>query len=85
MLEKVYKKKIANVDELWHSVIASLKRGKNLINVWLTQKFDSGMRVLRACVSARRVLRVDTLKIFCDWNKPRDLLWMTISLFVIKM
>jgi len=56
-------------------------RGKNLINVWLTQQFDSGVHVYALVC----LLAVDTLNILCDWNKPCDLLWMTSSLFVIKM
>ena len=62
MQEKVYKTKITNVD-------ASLMHGKN-INMWLTQQFDSGVHVY-TLVS---LLGVDTLNIFYDWNKPRDLL-----------
>ena len=64
MQEKVYMTKIANVDEL----IASLMRGKNLINAWLTQQFDSGVRVYALVC----LLGVDTLNILCDWNKPYD-------------
>jgi len=66
---------------LMNSVIASLMRGKNLINVWLTQQFDSGVHVYALVC----LLGVDTLNIFCDWNKPCDLLWMTSSVFVIKL
>jgi len=46
MQEKVYKTKIANVD-------ASLMRGKNLTNVWLTQQLRQWRARLRACVFAR--------------------------------
>ena len=74
MLEKVYKTKIANVD-------ASLMSGKNLVNLWLKQQFDNGVHVYALVC----LLGVDTLNILCDWNKPRDLLWMTSSLFVIKL
>ena len=58
MQEKV-KTKIANDD-------ASLMCGKNLINVWLTQQFDSGVHVYALVC----LLGVDTLNILCDWNKP---------------
>ena len=71
MQEKV-KTKIANDD-------LSLMRGKNLINVWLTQQFDSGVHVYALVC----LLVMDTLNIFYDWNKPCDLLWMTV--FVIKL
>ena len=73
MQEKV-KTKIANVD-------ASLMRGKDLINEWLTQQFDSGVHVYALVC----LLGVDTLNIFCDWNKLCDLLSMTSSVFVIKL
>jgi len=58
MLEKVYKTKIAN-----NSVIASLMRGKNFINAWLTQQFDSGVHVYALVC----LLGVDTLNIL--WLK----------------
>jgi len=63
------------------SVIASLMRGNNLINVWLTQQFDSGVHVYALVC----LLGVDTLNICFDWNKPYDLLLMTSSMFVIKL
>ena len=66
---------------LMNSVIASLMHGKNLINVWLTQQFDSGVHVYALVC----LLGMDTLNIFRDWNKPCDLLWMTTSVFVIKL
>jgi len=66
---------------LMNSVIASLMRWKNLINVWLTQQFDSGVHVYALVC----LLGMDTLNIFCDWNKPCDLLLMTSSVFVIKL
>ena len=73
MQEKV-KTKIANDD-------ASLMCGKNLINVWLTQQFDSGVHVYALVW----LFGVDTLNILCDWNKLCDLLWMTSSVVVVKL
>ena len=84
MQERDYKTKTKKLKQsliLINSVIAWLMRGKNLINVWLTQQFDSGVHIyVLVCL-----LGVDTLNIFCDWNKPCDLLWMTSSVFVIKL
>jgi len=55
---------------LMNSVIASLMRGKNLINVWLMQQFDSGVHVYTLVC----LLGVDILNTFRDWNKLCDLL-----------
>ena len=63
MQERVYKTKIVNVDELFDCIVNAWD---NLINVWLTQQFDSGVHIYALVC----LLGMDTLNILCDWNKP---------------
>ena len=83
MQEKVYKTKIANVD-------ASLMRGKNLTNVWLTQQLRQWHARLRACVSARgghwtySVTDVN-LVIYFEWLVPCLLLNCKHRFFLQKL
>jgi len=79
MQEKVYKTKIANVDKLCDRIFNAWEElYQHVIGAAVRQ----WRARLHACVC---LLGVDTWNIFCDWNKPCDLLWMTSSVFVIKL
>ena len=60
---------------LINSVIASLMCGKNLINMWLTQRFDSGVHVYElVCLLGwtlwtHSVTEIN-LVIYCEWLVP---------------
>ena len=72
---KVYKIKIVNVDELCDRIVnASEELDQRVI--------DAAVRQC-ACVYALVCsLEVDTLNIFCDWNKPCDFEWLVPCLLL---